>query len=276
MRPRIIQSDGQIGFYWVDPDGAAARLPELVVGDEEPHRLVATHLEALDDALIIAAGRFGEILGGGRTPEAAERDDLVVLHRVIDLLISDYARAAGAVGVTPDVRAGQIVGTAALFSIRARQPVGLLGPAPFAGELDEPPLGVVSGYGEMVQVDPAQPWRGGRWILRAENGQRYPLTLTTMLFDSSGVNKDATRREHREVLRACISGASNPEADPFAVACALDWLLYDWLMAHREDEDSAAIVIPRGQESDAAMIVDAAAASVAARARFDPGLIPVP
>ncbi|MGV0849641.1 hypothetical protein [Mycolicibacterium phlei] len=275
MRPRIVQADGQIGFYWVDPDGVPTRLPELVAGDEEPHRLVATHLEALDDALIIAAGRFGEILGGGRAPDGAERDDLVVLHRVVDLLISDYARGAELAGVTPDVRAGQIVGTAALFSILARQPVGLLGPAPFAGELDEPPLGVVSGFGEMVQVDPANPWKGGRWILRSQDGQRYPLTLTTMLFDSSGVNKDATRREHRQVLHACVSGAADPEADPFAVACALDWLLYDWLMAHREDENSAAIVIPRGHESDAAMIVAAAAASVTARARFDPGLLPV-
>jgi hypothetical protein len=275
VRPRIVQADGQIGFYWVDPDGVPTRLPELVAGDEEPHRLVATHLEALDDALIIAAGRFGEILGGGRAPDGAERDDLVVLHRVVDLLISDYARGAELAGVTPDVRAGQIVGTAALFSIRARQPVGLLGPAPFAGELDEPPLGVVSGFGEMVQVDPANPWKGGRWILRSQDGQRYPLTLTTMLFDSSGVNKDATRREHRQVLHACVSGAADPDADPFAVACALDWLLYDWLMAHREDENSAAIVIPRGHESDAAMIVAAAAASVTARARFDPGLLAV-
>ena len=30
---------------------------------------MATHLEALDDALIIAAGRFGDVLGGGRRPD---------------------------------------------------------------------------------------------------------------------------------------------------------------------------------------------------------------
>jgi hypothetical protein len=277
MRPRIVQADEQIGFYWVTPDGIPTRLPELVVGDDEPHRLVATHLEALDDALIIAARRFGELLGGGRSPSPAERDDLVVLHRVVDLLIADYARSAELVGVTPDVRAGQIIGTAALFSIRARQPTGLLGPPPLDGQLDEPPLGVVAGFGEMVQVDPQRPWLGGRWVLRAESGERYPLTLSTMLFDSSGVNKEAARREHRQVIEACVAGLDRPEADPLAIACALDWLLYDWLMAHREDPDSAAIVIPRGHESDAAMIVAAAAASVAARARFDPGLsAPVP
>jgi len=277
MRPRIIQADGQIGFYWVDTAGVPTRLPDLVAGDEEPHRLVATHLAALDDALIIAAGRFGQILGGGTTPDAQQRDDLITLHRVIDHLITDYATAAESARVTPDVRAGQIIGTAALFSIRARHPVGLLGPAPFDGELDEPPLGVVSGFGEMVLVDPDTPWKGGRWILRSETGHRFPLTLSTMLFDSSGVNKDAARREHRAVIEGCVAGATSPDADPLAVACALDWLLYDWLMAHREDDDSAAIQIPKGHESDAAMIVAAAAASVTARARFDPGLAtPVP
>ncbi len=46
-------------------------------------------------------------------------------------------------------------------------------------------------------------------------------------------------------------GATASEADPFAVASALDWLLYDWLMAHREDPDSAAIQIPKGHDSDA-------------------------
>ncbi|HKI42854.1 hypothetical protein [Mycobacterium sp.] len=46
-------------------------------------------------------------------------------------------------------------------------------------------------------------------------------------------------------------------------------------MAHREDPDSAAIQIARGRESDAAMIVAAAAASVNARAQFDPGLAEV-
>jgi hypothetical protein len=272
MRPRIIQADGQIGFYWVTPDDVRTTLPDLVIGDDEAHRLAATHLEALDDALIIAAARFGDLLGGGRHPDPDESDDLVVLHRRLDLLCRDYALAGEIVGMVPDGRAGKIIGTATLFSICARRPVGLLGPAPFDGQLDEPSVGVISGFGQLQQIDPARPWKGGRWILKTNSGQRYPLTLSTMLFDSSGVNKDAARREHREAIESCIAAAASAEADPFAAACALDWLLYDWLMAHREDPDSAAIQIPKGHESDAVMIVAAAAASVRARAQFDPGL----
>jgi hypothetical protein len=272
VRPRIAQADGQIGFYWVTPDGAPTTLPDLVIDDEEPGRLVATHLEALDDALIVAAARFGDLLGGGKHPDPHERDNLVVLHRRLDLLVRDYALAAEIAGIVPDLRAGKIIGTATLFSIRARFPLGLLGPAPFDGELDEPSLGVISGFGQMQQVDPDKPWKGGRWVLRSESGQRYALTLSTMLFDSSGVNKDAARREHREAIESCVAGATAGEADPFSVACALDWLLYDWLMAHREDPDSAAIQIPKGHDSDAPMIVAAAFASVCARAKIDPGL----
>jgi hypothetical protein len=267
-----MQADGQIGFYWTTPEGVLSTLPDLVLDDEEPDRLVATHLEALDDALIIAAAQFGELLGGGHPPDSQERDELVTLHRCLDLLVRDYALAAEISGIMPDLRAGKIIGTATLFSIRARFPVGLLGPAPLDGDLDEPSMGVISGFGEMTMVDPGKPWKGGRWVLKAESGQRYPLTLSTMLFDSSGVNKDAARREHREVIEACVEGAAADDADPFTVACALDWLLYDWLMAHREDPDSAAIQIPKGHDSDAQMIVQAACASVRARTKFDPGL----
>ncbi|WP_123024744.1 hypothetical protein [Mycolicibacterium stellerae] len=272
MRPRIVQADGQIGFRWVTPDGTPTTLPDLVIDDEEPDRLVATHLEALDDALIIAAGRFGELLGGGRLPDPDERDELVDLHRNLDWLMRDYALAAEISGIIPDVRAGKIIGTAALFSIRARFPIGLLGSAPFDGELDEPSMGVMSGFGQMAMVDEERPWKGGRWVLRSETGQRYPLTLSMMLFDSSGVNKDAARREHREAIEACVAGATADDADPFTVASALDWLLYDWLMAHREDPDSGAILIPKGHDSDAATIVAATCASVRTRARIDPGL----
>jgi hypothetical protein len=174
--------------------------------------------------------------------------------------------------MSAEVRAGKIIGTAALFSICARQPLGLLGQAPLDDELDDPAIGVLSGFGRMCYVDPANPWRGGRWVLESESGQRFPLTLSMLLFDSSGVNKDAARREHREAIEACIAAVARPEVDYFAVASALDWLLYDWLMAHREDPDSAAIQIPKGHDSDAAMIVAAAAASVKVREMFDPGL----
>lgn len=274
MRPRIAQSDGQIGFHWATPKGVPTTLPDLVVDDDEADRLVATHLEALDDALIIAAERFGELLGGGRRPETAqERDDLVDLHHTLDGLCHQYATALEITGISADLRAGKIIGTAALFSICAREPLGLLGPAPFDGELDDPSLGVVSGFGEMCQVDPDKPWKGGRWIVRTESGLRFPLTLSMMLFDSSGVNKDAAHNEHRDALLSVISAAKAPDADPAAAACALDWLLYDWLMGHRDGPDSAEVVFPKGRDADAAVIVAAAGASVTMRATVDPELL---
>lgn len=274
MRPRIVQTDGQIGFHWATTAGVLTTLPDLVVDDDEADRLVATHLEALDDALIIAAERFGELLGGGRRPETGhERDNLVRLHRTLDGLCHEYATALEMTGISADLRAGKIVGTAALFSIRARQPLDLLGPAPFDGELDDPSLGVVSGFGQMCQVDPDKPWKGGRWIVCTESGLRFPLTLSMMLFDSSGVNKDAARNEHRDALSSVVGAAKAPDADPMAAACALDWLLYDWLMAHRDGPDSAAIEFPKGRDADAAVIVASAGASVAARATVDPGLL---
>ena len=273
MRPRIVQTDGQIGFYWATPNGAPTTLVALVAADDEPDRLVATHLEAIDDSLIIAAERFGQILGGGRRPAPEEREDLLNLHRTLDRLCADYAKALERTGLVADLRAGKIVGTAALFSILAREPLGLLGPAPFDGELDDPAIGVIGGFGEMQQINPDEPWRGGRWVVRTEAGQRFPLTLSMLMFDSSGVNKEASRKEHLEALRAVLTAARTPAADPMAVTCALDWLLYDWLMAHRDGPDSAEIVFPKGYEADAGVIVAAAAASVTARATFDPGLV---
>jgi hypothetical protein len=274
-RPRIEQAEGQIGFHWVSPAGKPTSLPELVVSDDEPDRLAATHIEALDDAMIIAAGRFGEILGGGRRPSGpAERDDLRELHRVLDRLCYEYAVALELAGLVAGVRAGQIIGTSVLVGIRARQSLDLLGPAPLDGELDDPSLGVVSGFGEMHQVDQDRPWQGGRWVVRTETGRRYPATLAMLLFDSSGVNKDAALAEHREALRSVLTAAKTADADPMAVACAVDWLLYDWLMAHRDGPDSAAVEIPRGRESEAGLIVEAAA-SVRARSTIDPELLAV-
>lgn len=275
MRPRIVQTEDQIGFHWATPAGDPISLPALVIGDEEPDRLIATHLEALDDALIIAAGRFGDVLGGGRRPDRLEREDLRELHRALDRLCYEYSAALALTGFAAELRGGQIIGTAALLAIRARQPLDLLGPAPFDGELDDPSLGVVGGFGEYHQVDPDKPWKGGRWIVRTEAGLRYPLTLAMLLFDSSGTNKDASLDEHREALRSVMSAAKAAEADTLAVACALDWLLYDWLMAHRDGPESAAIEIPKGREPDATLIIEATAASVAARAMVDPGLLDV-
>ena len=207
MRPRIVQSDGQLGFYWATPSGTPTSLRALVAEDDEPDRLVATHLEALDDALIDAAQRFGDILVVAAPADADERDSLLELHRVLDRLCFEYAAALEKTGLAADLRAGKIIGTAALFSIRARQPLGLLGPAPFDGELDDPSVRVIGGFGEFHQVDPDRPWKGGRWVVRTEAGQRFPLTLSMLLFDSSGVNKEAARVEHRDALQSVVSAA---------------------------------------------------------------------
>ncbi|GAA1392226.1 hypothetical protein GCM10009613_36440 [Pseudonocardia kongjuensis] len=273
MRPRILQTDDRAGFGWANPDGSPTTLRALVATDDEPDRLVATHLAALDDALIDAAQRYGELLGGGRRPDPAERESLSTLYRVFDRLVHDVVLAARELGIEPDVRTGQIVGTSTLVSVRAREPLGLLGPAPLDDELDRPGPGVVGGFGEMCRADPARPWAGGRWIVRTEDGRRLPLTLSTLLFDSSGVNKDAARREHREALRSVVDAAADPAADPLTVACAVDWLLYDFLMAHREHPDSAAVVLGAGGAADAALVVDAAVTSVTVRAGVDPGLL---
>ena len=272
MRPRIVQDDDQIGFRWTTASGQRTTLADLVDDDDEPDRLAATHLSALDDAMIDAARRFGALLGGGRRPTPQDRDDLAELYRSLDDACLDYARAVERLGAVPDARAGRIVGTAVLMSILARQPLDMLGPVPLDGELQEPTLGVVGGYGEMVTVDPERPWRGSRWVVRTESGERLPLTLSMLLFDSSGTNKDAARTEHVEALRAVTSAAARPDADAFDAACALDWLLYDYLMAHRDGPDSAEIVFAKGRDGDAGVVVAAAAASVAARATFDPAL----
>jgi hypothetical protein len=271
-RPRIVQDEGQLGFYWTDVDGRPISLPDLVLVDDEAEVLLPTHLEALDDALIIATGRFGEVLGGGRPPDRSEQQSLRDLHRAVDRLCHEYAGAALAVGTAVDARAGQIIGTAALVSLLARQPIGLLGPAPLDDELDAPSTGVVGGYGDLVVVDAARPWAGARWVVRTTDGRRFPATLSMLLYDSSGVNKDAALTEHCAALRETIAGAALPEADPLTAACAIDWQLYDFLMAHRDGPDSGAIDL-KGRQEDAALVVAATGASIRCRARFDPGLL---
>jgi hypothetical protein len=274
--PHIRQADGQIGFYWVTAAGRPVTLPALVAVDDEPRRLVPTHLSALDDALIGAAGHWGAVLGGGRLPrDDAERAQLTELHRVLDRLNHEYAEAARRTGLSTEIRAGQIIGTSALLAIRARMALGTDGPVPFGGMLAEPPTGVIAGHGQFHHADPADPWRGGRWVLCGQDGRRYPLTLGMLLFGSSGVEKDAAVQEHRDALRAVAAAAGGAGADPAVAAGAIDWLLYDWLMAHRESQSSAAIEIRSGRSDDAAMIVTAADAAARARARIDPALFSV-
>jgi hypothetical protein len=275
-RPVIVQDEGQVGFYWATPDGRPIGLDALVKTDDEPDRLLPTHLEALDDALIIAAGRFGEILGGGRGPaDDAERRGLRELHRAVDRLSWEYHTAAEVLGTATTTRAGQIIGTAFLMGVMARHPLGLVGVPPLEGELDTPEVGVVAGYGDLVWADGERAWRGARWVVRTEDDRRLPATLSMLLFDSSGVQKDAARDEHRTAIGEVLTSLAADDPDPLEAAGALDWMLYDRLMAHRDGPDSAAVDV-KNRADDAAMIVRTAAASTGLRARFDPELLRIP
>lgn len=263
MIPHIRQADEQIGFYWVTSAGRRITLPELVEIESEPERLVPTHLSALDDALIDAAGRWGEVLGGGRTPkDEDERRQLSELARTLDRLNYEYAEAERRTGVDTEVRAGQIVGTSSLLAIRARMALEESGPVPFEGELCDPTRGVMSGRGQFHYVNEDEKWRGGRWLLITLEEERYPLTLD-MLLHGSGVEKDAAVTEHRDALRAVTEGAAGAP-DSIVAAGAVEWLLHDWLMANRENESSAAIEIKSGKIEDAQMIIAAAAAMATA------------
>lgn len=290
MIPHIRQADGQTGFYWVTPTGQTTSLPSLIATDTDPLRLLPTHLAALDDALIDAAGRWGEVLGGGRpVRDGAEAAELTELYQTLEKLNHEYAAAERIAGLATELRAGQIIGTSALLAIRARMATGAAGPTPFEGELAQPRPGVMSGHGQFQHVSRETPaaalataeaptaakavsWRGGRWVLAATDGQRYPLTLD-MVLHGSGTEKDGALDEHRDALRTLTELATAPdrpaEADPAVLAGALEWLLYDWLMAHRESERSAAIEIRSGRPADAAMIVHASAALAAMRASSD-------
>lgn len=273
MLPRILGGEDLSGFTWARPDGTPTRLVALLdLPDAEPDRWLPTHLEALDDLNIEVAGRFGEVLGGGRGPAPGEHEQLATAYAALDRACGEYAEAHAAAGLPDDLRAGQIVGTAVLLSIRCRAAVGMIGPAPFDGELDAPAPGMVGGHAGLHAVSDAEPWRGSRWLVVSEDGRRLPATLSMLLFDSSGVDKEATLREHREALAAVTSAVTAPEAEPLAASGAVDWLLFDWLMAHRDGPDSGAVEIRSGQAADAAMIVAAAAASVTVRRRFDPNL----
>lgn len=277
MLPRIHATDDRIGFHWVSPDGEPMSLGDTIgLPGAEADRWLPTHLEALDDVLIEIAGRFGEILGGGRGPRPDERDALTDAYRAIDRLSAEYAEAHATTALPDDVRAGQILGTGALMSIRIRNAIGLMGPAPFDGELDTPGPGMVGGHAGLHWVDDASLWRGSRWLVNTEDGRRLPATLSMLLFDSSGVNKDATLTEHREALALVTEAVSSPAAEPMTASGAIDWLLFDWVMAHRESPDSGAVEITSGKAVDARMIVLAAAASARVRARFDSGLLDLP
>ncbi len=275
MLPRIVATDDTVGFHWAFPDGRPARLVDLLsLPDAEPDRWLPTHLSALDDVLIEVARRYGQVLGGGRRPYPDERAGLGEAYPAIDRACAEYEQAHAASGLPDDLRAGQILGTAALMSIRCRQALGMMGPAPFDGQLDQPAPGLVSGRAGLYAVDDAEPWRGARWLVVTDDERRLPATLSMLLRDSSGIDKQASLDEHRAALAAVVEAAGDLEAiEPMAASGAIDWLLFDWVMAHRESEDSGAVEIASGRIKDAAMLVSATAASVRVRRRFDPALI---
>ncbi len=186
------------------------------------------------------AGRYGEVLGGGRGPHGKEKDGIGAAYRAIDRACHEYAVAHDAAGLPDDLRAGQIIGTAALMSIRLRHAIGLTGPAPFDGVLDVPRPGVVGGRAGLHWVEGAAPWRGARSIVVTDDDRRLPATLRMLLLDSSGVDKTATLTEHREALTAVSAAVLVPDVEPLVASGAVDWLLFDWVMAHRESEESGA------------------------------------
>ncbi|MEZ5096873.1 MAG: hypothetical protein R2731_12590 [Nocardioides sp.] len=146
MLPHILGGEDLSGFAWARPDGTPARLATLLdLPGAEPARWLPTHLEALDDLNIEVAGRLGEVLGGGRGPAPGEHELLATAYAALDRGCHEYAEALTAAGLPDDLRAGQIVGTAALLSIRCRAAIGLIGPAPFDGDLDTPAPGMVGG-----------------------------------------------------------------------------------------------------------------------------------
>ncbi|MEZ5194664.1 MAG: hypothetical protein R2734_20805 [Nocardioides sp.] len=131
MLPHILGGEDLSGFAWARPDGTPARLATLLdLPGAEPARWLPTHLEALDDLNIEVAGRLGEVLGGGRGPAPGEHELLATAYAALDRGCHEYAEALTAAGLPDDLRAGQIVGTAALLSIRCRAAIGLIGPAP--------------------------------------------------------------------------------------------------------------------------------------------------
>lgn len=271
--PRILTIDGVWGFTWARADGTPSWLADLLTSaDAEPHRWLPTHLKALDDELIALAGRYGDVLGG-RSAAAGEQEQLTAAYAAVDRACLEYAVAADTARLPEDIRAGQILGSAALMGIRCRAVLGLVGPAPFDGELDPPPRGVIAGRAGLHPVSRSEPWRGSRWLVRTDDGRRLPATLSMLLGDSSGVDRQATLREHREALAVVTAAVLDPAADPITASGALDWLLFDWLMAHRDGPDSAAVQVDSGPTGDAAVIVAAVATSVRTRLRFDPALM---
>jgi len=271
----IHQTDDRIGFVWRDSRGRAATLTDVASEPgSEPERLLPTHLEALDDALIEGAGSLGDVLGGGRRQTPEERQSLVDLYRTVDRAAYEYDEALQSTGLTSELRAGQIIGTASLMGYLARSALGLVGPEPLAAELSDPGVGVVAGFGEQVDIKAGQPAHGARWVIRTEDGRMLPASLSLLLHDSSGVQRDAALDEHRRALAGSMDAVE--DGDIGGIAAGVDWLLHDWLMAHRDGPSSGAVEITSGKLEDAIMIIRAAATSARLRGLLDPELLRLP
>jgi hypothetical protein len=264
-------TDPITGFHWCHAGGQPATLPELVADPAQPIApLLHAHLDAVDQVLISAAGRFGEVLGGGRAPTDDEREQLGRFHPALDRMVDEYCAALTTTATLPDIRGGQIVGTAHLLGYRTRTVLGVAGPVPLDGALDAPAPGMVAGYAEMAEVDPDDPARGARWIVRTQDDRRLPARLDMLLRDSSGVDRKLTQDTHRRALRAAVDGVGGSRVAADEAAGAVDWLLYDWLHANRDDPSSVAVQITKGRVDDAHMIVRAAETSIQLRTARDP------
>ena len=191
-------------------------------------------------------------------------------------MIDEYGTALDASATLPDIRGGQIVGTAHLLGYRARTVLGVAGPIPLEGVLDAPAPGMVAGYAEMAEVDPDAPARGARWIVRTRDDRRLPARLDMLLRDSSGVDRKLTQDTHRRALRATVDDARRGHVAADDAAGAVDWLLYDWLHANRDDPSSVAVQIAKGRLDDAQMIVQAAETSILLRTDRDPARLQGP
>lgn len=263
------------GVHWIDGDGATLPLASVVERSDKPAPAVLkAHLDSLDQTMIAVIGDLGEVLGGGREPASGtERANLRTFHLTLDRLVADYVDGLAAARLTADTVSGQVVGTAALVGFRARVPLGLTSPPPLQGKLDDPGVGVVAGYGELVTIGDDEPWRGAQWIVRTDDGRRLPASLTMLMLDSSGVDQQTTLDTHRTALSAATSAADAVDNDIDRIATAagaVDHLLVDWLMAHRYEPETVAIRIDPDRIDDAWMIVSAASASIRLRRMLDP------
>ena len=270
----VLPADDPVdGFTWQAPGQVTAPLSTVVEADlTAAARRLRQHVDAFDQLLVAVADAHGELLGGARALAGDDRDVLRRIHQTVDRTVLAYVDGLRAAGTAADVLGAQVVGAAVLLGHAARHPLGLVAPPPLAGRFDEPPIGGVSGTTRFAAAGD-EAWRGGHWIIETEDGRRLPAMLTTLLYDSSGVDREDVQDTHRAALRGAIDATDDAvaEIDTAATAAgAIDHLLVDWLLAHRYEDGDLAVRVDGGRIDDAWLIVDAAAASVRVRRQLDP------